>query len=93
MIVRWYIALSELDYSISHIVGSENIVEDSMSQLCENKMLETPSRVAPKINISASVIKKFTAADEPRVVISSHYNNKSDTLVLVQQYIDSRNRQ
>ena len=44
-------------------MGSENIVEDSMSRLCENNMLETPSRVAPKINISASVIEKFTVAE------------------------------
>lgn len=63
MIVRSYMALSEYHYSINLIVGSENIVEDSMSRLCENNMLETPSRVAPKINISASVIEKFTVAE------------------------------
>jgi putative flippase GtrA len=57
-------ALSEFDYSTSCIVGSENIVADSMSRLCENNMLETPSRVAPTINISASVIENFAVADK-----------------------------
>lgn len=76
MIVRWFMALSEFDFSISHIAGSENIVADSMSRLCENNMLETPSTVAPEINISASVIENFTVTDENRSAISSHHNSK-----------------
>ena len=46
MIVRWYMALSEFDFSLGYIAGPKNIVADSMSRLCENITLETPSRVA-----------------------------------------------
>ena len=76
MIVRWYMALSELDFTINYIAGSENIVADTMSRICENNMLETPSGVAPMTNISASVIEKFTLSDKHRTDISSHHNSK-----------------
>lgn len=76
MIVRWYMALSEFDFSLGYIAGPKNIVADSMSRLCENITLETPSRVAPSINISASVIEKFTLADVHRTNIASHHNAK-----------------
>jgi transposase InsO family protein len=76
MIVRWYMALSEFDFSLGYIAGPKNVVADSMSRLCENITLETPSRVAPSINISASVIEKFTLTDVHRTNIASHHNAK-----------------
>ena len=63
MIVRWYMSLSEFEFNIKYIAGSENIVADTMSRICKNNMLETPSGVAPTSNISASVIEKFTVAE------------------------------
>ena len=75
MIARWYMALSEFRVSIGYIAGSKNVVADSMSRLCENITLETPSRVAPSINISASVIEKFTIPDAHRASIASHHNS------------------
>ena len=79
VIVRWAIALSELDFSLGFIAGTKNIVADSMSRLCENHMLETPSGVASLKNISASIIsasiiEKFEIPQEKHDIIASHHN-------------------
>ena len=59
VIVRWAVALSELDCTLGFIAGTNNIIADFMSRLCDNNMLETPSVVAPLTNISASVIASY----------------------------------
>ena len=59
VIVRWAVALSELDFTLGFIAGTNNIIADFMSRLCDNNMLETPSVVAPLTNISASVIASY----------------------------------
>jgi hypothetical protein len=89
MIVRWYMALSEFDFSLGHIAGRDNIIADSMSRLCENNMLETPSQLAPEITISALVMEEFTLSDYHRSVIASTHNTYvlkillDDLLILV----------
>jgi transposase InsO family protein len=75
VIVRWAIALSEFDFELGFIAGSENIVADSMSRLCENRMLETPSLVAPLINVSASIIESFEISPEQHAIIAAHHNS------------------
>jgi transposase InsO family protein len=69
-------ALSEFDFSIGFIAGSDNIIADSMSRLCQNNTLETPSQVAPSITISALVIENFTLSDFHHSTITSHHNSK-----------------
>ena len=34
VIVRWYVALRELDYDMAHIPGPQNVVADAVSRLC-----------------------------------------------------------
>jgi transposase InsO family protein len=75
MIVRWYMALSEFDFSLGFIAGSDNIIADSMSRLCENNLLETPSQLAPEITISALVMEEFTLSDYHRSLIESTHNS------------------
>ena len=45
-----------------------------MSRLCEDKQLETPSVVAPLINISAAILESFKLTKDQRDNISSHHN-------------------
>ena len=75
VIQRWSLALSELDYNLGFIAGSKNVIADSMSRLCEDKQLETPSVVAPLINISAPILETFKLTKEQRDNISFHHND------------------
>ena len=36
MVIRWWMALQELDFDIVHIQGVKNIIADTLSRLCEN---------------------------------------------------------
>ena len=36
MVVRWHLALQELDFTIEYIKGAENTIADAMSRLCVN---------------------------------------------------------
>lgn len=37
MVVRWWMALQELDFDIIHVPGVKNIIADTLSRLCENR--------------------------------------------------------
>ena len=59
-IVRWYVALRELDYDMAHIPGPQNVVADAVSRLCENHMQDEPNDFDLRsMNIFASVIENF----------------------------------
>jgi hypothetical protein len=42
MVIRWFMALQELDFLLEHIAGVKNIVADVLSRLCANFILLTP---------------------------------------------------
>ena len=37
MVVRWWMALQELEFDIVHVQGVKNMIADTLSRLCENK--------------------------------------------------------
>jgi hypothetical protein len=41
MVIRWDIALQELDYTVDFLSGSKNVIADTMSHLCLN-LIELP---------------------------------------------------
>ena len=51
-------ALSELDFTLGFIAGTNNIIADHIIS-CENDMLETPSAGVPPVSISASVVESI----------------------------------
>ena len=55
MVIRWYIALQEFDYSIEFVPGRENDVADTLSRLCPNLKLPTPSSVSTVIDIATPI--------------------------------------
>ena len=59
------VALQELDYDMAYIPGSQNVVADAMSRLCENHMHDDPNELDLRsMDISASVIEKFEIPQE-----------------------------
>ena len=58
MVVRWWMALQELDFEIKFIAGSENSVADALSRLCINNKIGTAKNM-----ISAIIDSKPLTAD------------------------------
>ena len=59
MIVRWYMALSEFSFSLEFIPGVDNNIEDSLSRLCRNDMIDSPKEYSPKYILSALHIESY----------------------------------
>ena len=59
MVVRWWMALQELDFSITYIKGDTNTVADALSRLCLNRKEENKYIMA--------------ALHENRIIVPEHY--------------------
>jgi hypothetical protein len=46
MVVRWHLALQELDFTLEYVKGVENTIADAMSRLCINN---TPPKIETAI--------------------------------------------
>ena len=53
MIVQWYMALSELSFTLEIIPGVENDIADAMSHLCRNNMVDSPQEYSEEHILSA----------------------------------------
>ena len=42
MVIRWYIALQEFQYTLDYVPGHQNTIADSLSRLCVNRMTTNP---------------------------------------------------
>ena len=59
MIVRWYMALSELSFSLDFIPGADNDIADSLSCPCRNNMIDSPKEYSPEYILSALHIESY----------------------------------
>ncbi len=59
MIVRWLMALSEISFKVEFIAGVDNGIADSMSRLCRNNMVDSPTEYSPEVILAANIITKF----------------------------------
>jgi transposase InsO family protein len=59
MIIRWFMALQELDFILEHIAGVKNVVADAMSRLCANYMKDLPKDFSGDDIYIASVLPDF----------------------------------
>jgi transposase InsO family protein len=50
MIVRWHLALQELDFQVLFVPGVDNVIADAMSQLCSNNKPEVPTAILAAID-------------------------------------------
>ncbi len=49
MVVRWYLAMQELEYTLEHIPGVDNNVSDAFSRLCMD--IRSPSNIAHTLSV------------------------------------------
>jgi hypothetical protein len=54
MVVRWWMALQELDFDIIHVPGVKNIIADTLSRLCENRK-EDPVQLVAALHVQQPV--------------------------------------
>ena len=73
MIIRWFMALQELDFILEHIAGVKNVVADAMSRLCANYMKDLPKDFSGDDIYIASVLPDFQIpADKYDRIIKVH---------------------
>ncbi len=77
MVVRWYLAMQELEYTLEHIPGVDNNVSDAFSRLCMD--IRSPSNIAHTL----SVIVPTPTIIPPKVryAIGKVHNSYVDTMV------------
>ena len=74
MIIRWYMAIQEMDYTREYLKGELNTVADGMSRLCNNFMIEEPDLYDPHDVLCAS-LNKFILTSAEHTVISTVHNS------------------
>jgi len=74
MIIRWYMAIQELDYSLEEILGVKNVVADKFSRLCPNLMKELPEEY-DNADIVCSVLNKFRLSNDEYAILSTVHNS------------------
>ena len=67
MVVRWWMALQELDFEIKFIAGSENSIADALSRLCINNKIGTPKNI-----VSALIDTKPISSDHYAAIAQCH---------------------
>ena len=67
MVIRWWMALQELDFEIKFISGSTNEIADALSRLCVNR-----KENAPKITVSALLHKTPLTSEHYKAIASCH---------------------
>ena len=69
MIVRWHLALQELDFTIHYVPGVDNQIADAMSRLCLNNK-------PPKIteHIVAAIDAQHVITDEHKLMLDTVHN-------------------
>jgi Integrase zinc binding domain len=68
MVVRWWMTLQELDFSIAYIKGDTNIVADALSRLCPNRKEESKY-------VLAAIYENRTISSEHYKCISADHNS------------------
>jgi transposase InsO family protein len=69
MVVRWHLALQELDFTLEYVKGVENTIADAMSRLCINN---TPPK--PEIAILSAINGTYILSDNAHELIEKCHN-------------------
>ncbi len=77
MIIRWYMAMQELDFTIEHIAGIKNLVADWLSRLCINRMQEFPKEYQPEEVFLSAILRDYQIPTDKRILISQVHNTLS----------------
>jgi transposase InsO family protein len=75
MVIRWFMALQELDFLLEHIAGIKNFIADALSRLCANYMKKLPKEFsADDIYISA-ILPVFTIPVDKYALLTKVHNS------------------
>jgi transposase InsO family protein len=74
MIIRWFMALMELEFILEHIAGVKNIIADALSRLCANYMQDLP-REFSKEDIYVSTLFPDFKIPEDKYLLIAHVHN------------------
>jgi hypothetical protein len=72
MVIRWYIALQEFDYSLEYVPGPQNATADAMSRLCVNRL--TTTTTPPMSTTVSAIIPDREISEEHYVIIENCHN-------------------
>jgi transposase InsO family protein len=93
MIIRWFMALQELDFLLEHIAGVKNIIADALSRLCANYMKKLPKEFsADDIYISAILpvfnipVDKYSLLKKVHNSVAGHHGVERTIKKLLDSY-------
>ena len=75
MVIRWFMALQELDFVLEHIAGAKNIVADSLSRLCANFMKTLPNEFSPDDIYISAILPDFNIPVDKYALIAKVHNS------------------
>ena len=75
MVIRWFMALQELDFILEHIAGVKNIIADMLSRLCANYMKELPKEFSTDDIYVSVLFPDFKIPEEKRELIARVHNS------------------
>ena len=79
MIIRWYMAMQELDFTIEQFAGVKNLVADWLSRLCKNNMQDFPKEYEPEEVFLSAIMRDYTKS----LLTSAYLLTKFTILYLV----------
>ena len=74
MIIRWFLALQELDFLLEHIAGVKNIIADALSRLCANYMKDLPKEFTSEDIYVSALFQDFKIPDDKYELIAKVHN-------------------
>jgi transposase InsO family protein len=75
MVVRWFMALQELDFLLEHIAGVKNIIADMLSRLCANYMKDYPREYSSDDIYVSALFPEFKIPQDRYDIISRVHNS------------------
>ena len=67
MVIRWWMAIQELDFDIKFIAGTTNNIADALSRLCLNR-----KNNAPKATVAALLTRPPITSDRYKAIAACH---------------------
>ena len=75
MVIRWFLALQELDFLLEHFAGVKNIVADALSRLCANYMKTLPKEFSADDIFICAIVPDFNIPVDKCALISKVHNS------------------
>jgi transposase InsO family protein len=75
MVIRWFLALQELDFLLEHIAGVKNIIADALSRLCANYMKDLPKEFTSEDIYISALFHDFKIPDDKYELIARVHNS------------------